>query len=233
MADTQEIDISVGIDAILEKGFSLLENHQWKRARRYFEAGTQVAPKNAYSYLGILLTTLKLPDIDSLGDSPRSFAGSENYKKALLFADAKLKKKLENCTLKYQNKCEEKYQNALDQLSQAKSKWDYSRCYNLFSELGNYKDSKEKKEYCKDKEESLASDTPATYSSSCSKKSTLSQAGAILGLFAIVLLIALFLVAVLLDGDDYSYYIDENGNGKEDWGEGVWYEDGDRVYFYD
>ena len=30
-----------------------------------------------------------------------------------------------------------------------------------------------------------------------------------------------------------TYYYDENGNGKEDWGEGVWYEDKDGVHFFD
>ena len=30
-----------------------------------------------------------------------------------------------------------------------------------------------------------------------------------------------------------TYYYDENGNGREDFGEGVWYEDKDGVHFFD
>lgn len=29
-----------------------------------------------------------------------------------------------------------------------------------------------------------------------------------------------------------TYYIDSNGNGREDWGEGVWYEDNSGTHFF-
>ena len=34
-------------------------------------------------------------------------------------------------------------------------------------------------------------------------------------------------------GETTSYYIDYNGNGREDFGEGVWYEDKNGTHFYD
>jgi len=33
--------------------------------------------------------------------------------------------------------------------------------------------------------------------------------------------------------DTVSYYVDKNGNGREDFGEGVWYEDKNGSHFYD
>ena len=35
-------------------------------------------------------------------------------------------------------------------------------------------------------------------------------------------------------GDEtVTYYLDENGNGREDWGEAVWYEDEDGAHLLD
>lgn len=47
--------------------------------------------------------------------------------------------------------------------------------------------------------------------------------------------IILFVIAILWPDNNpvTSYYYDSNNNGKEDFGEGVWYEDKDGVHFYD
>ena len=53
-------------------------------------------------------------------------------------------------------------------------------------------------------------------------------------LIFIAILVGLTLIGKAC-GDDgtVSYYQDVNGNGRQDWGEGVWYEDEDGVHFYD
>ena len=101
VANIQEIDVSIGIDAILKNGFAWLEKHQWTKAKRHFDAAAEMAPENPYVYLGKLLITLKLPDIESLPYAPSSFAGSPNFKKALKYADDDLKQKLENYLSQY------------------------------------------------------------------------------------------------------------------------------------
>ena len=47
--------------------------------------------------------------------------------------------------------------------------------------------------------------------------------------------IILFVIVFILSKNDpvTSYYYDANKNGKEDFGEGVWYEDKNGVHFYD
>ena len=53
-------------------------------------------------------------------------------------------------------------------------------------------------------------------------------------IFAIIVIILIFgCIVGSCDGDTVSYYVDDNGNGKEDFGEGVWYEDKNGVHFYD
>lgn len=53
----------------------------------------------------------------------------------------------------------------------------------------------------------------------------------------ILIFIAVCAVIMLLGeacGDEETtYYIDKNGNGRYDWGEGEWYEDDDGVHFFD
>ena len=160
MSNSQEINIDIGIDAILKSGYALLEEHQWKKAQRYFDTAIEIAPQNAYSYLGRLLVTLKLPDIDSLINSPRVFTGSENYKKAYLHADENLKNKLDNCVIQYQARCEKDYQHACSLLEKAVTKDDFYECSGFFYKLGNYKDSSKKREYCSDRFSELLNSSP-------------------------------------------------------------------------
>ena len=56
-----------------------------------------------------------------------------------------------------------------------------------------------------------------------------------MGKFWIVIIVLIAFVALAQScGDETtSYYIDRNGNGREDFGEGVWYEDGTGTHFYD
>ena len=142
MGTSQEIDVSVGIDVILEHGFLLLEDHQWAKAKRYFDKAIELAPKNAYSYLGRLLVTLKLPTIDALQNASRSFTGSDNFQKAMHFADAELQKKLNNYqTIVAYNLKEQGYQKACRIIETADSTEKLDEAITLLSKLEGYKDT--------------------------------------------------------------------------------------------
>ena len=52
-------------------------------------------------------------------------------------------------------------------------------------------------------------------------------------LIFIIVLVMIALVTCVDDDETTSYYRDLNGNGREDFGEGVWYEDDDGIHFYD
>lgn len=54
------------------------------------------------------------------------------------------------------------------------------------------------------------------------------------GILGVICLVIFILISGYTNRDETtSYYIDHNGNGQEDLGEGVWYEDKDGVHFYD
>jgi hypothetical protein len=137
----KEIDISIGIDALIENGFFYLEEHQWKRAEEYFEKAIEISPRNPYPYIGKLLVTHKLPTMDSLPECPIDFRKTNNFKTALRYADKNLNAKLQGYMEQYKVKFEEMYQAACMKLSLAQSLEDYEKCYKLFIEFGDYKDA--------------------------------------------------------------------------------------------
>ena len=49
----------------------------------------------------------------------------------------------------------------------------------------------------------------------------------------ILVLIAITIIGKACEDDTVSYYRDLNGNGRQDFGEGVWFEDDDGIHFYD
>ena len=143
MGKTKSIDVSIGIDALLENGFFYLEEHKWKKAKDYFDKTLEISPRNPYPYIGKLLVTHKLPTMDSLPDCPIDFRNTNNFKTALKYADEDLKKQLETYIEQYQHKIDEKYQTLYFEFSSAQSVEDYKKCYEALVELGDYKDSLE------------------------------------------------------------------------------------------
>ena len=141
MARTKEVDISIGIDALVENGFFHLEEHKWKQAKVYFEKAIEISPRNPYPYIGKLLITHKMPSMDSLPDCSLDFRNTNNFKTAWRYADEGLKTKLQGYIDQYTEKIEKKYQTACNKLSNAQSIEDYKNCYQIFLELGNHKDS--------------------------------------------------------------------------------------------
>ena len=55
-----------------------------------------------------------------------------------------------------------------------------------------------------------------------------------LGTLIFIIILAMIVLATCVGDDDTtSYYRDLNGNGREDYGEGVYWEDDDGIHFYD
>ena len=161
MADIQKIDPRIGIDAILESGFAWLEKHQWAKAKRHFDAALEIAPENPYVYLGKLLITLKLPNIDALPYAPSSFAGSPNYKKALQYSSDDLKQKLEDYLVQYK-KNDEEYAKAFERFSKTKSTNVLKQLEETFIQLGDFKDAKQLAKSCAAKRAAATDQDKAT-----------------------------------------------------------------------
>ncbi len=81
---------SVNVDSLVERVFIFLEDEQWAKADEYCERILDIEPKNAFAYLGKLMSELKVPEKSMLAACAFSFADNGNYKKIIRYGDAAL-----------------------------------------------------------------------------------------------------------------------------------------------
>ncbi len=128
---------------LLKRSFLFLEDKNWKKADEYLEKVLDTDMENARAYLGKLMAELKIPKTDEIQNCGRDLYKYENFNKAVRFADDKFKKELIDYALTL------KYNRALSTLNSSKNAADYENAEELFRELGDFKDSKEKINQCK------------------------------------------------------------------------------------
>lgn len=82
--------------SLLKRVFMFLEDGEWASANEYCEKVLDINPECAEAYLGKLMAELHVKKRENLKDQTKCFDKSNNYKKAIRFADAQLKTELEN-----------------------------------------------------------------------------------------------------------------------------------------
>lgn len=149
---------------LLERGFMFLEDREWNSANEYFERVLDIEPKNAKAYLGKLLAEFEYTSMEELLNGIKVYDQSNNYNKIMRFGDESLKQQLENALIEIKKKHEQAVAEALrqKQLAQLEEKYQYATnlmtnaqnaahaiyAGDLFTELGEYKDSKDLAEKC-------------------------------------------------------------------------------------
>ena len=140
-------------DPLLERVFMFLEDGDWDSADEYCEKVLDIDPENAQAYVGKLLVELKVNRKEDLEDQEESFSGSNNYEKALRFADDELKEELrgyvEYIDCRNDNARKEKiYNGAKEFMQKAKSEEDYIKAAGYFESIIQHLDSAELAEKC-------------------------------------------------------------------------------------
>lgn len=137
-------------DALLKRGYMLLEAGEWDKARKYFSRSLDLDPENPQTYLGRLMSHLKVKNKEDLKNVSEPFDHSKNYANIMRFADAELKEKLQgyNEHIKARN-TENAYNKAKRLMDVANSENSYIKARDAFKGLGNYKDSNELLAQCK------------------------------------------------------------------------------------
>lgn len=138
---------------LVERVFLFLEDGDWKSAADYCEKVLDLDPKNAYAYMGKLMSDLKVKIRSELATLSEPFTGNGNYIKLIRFADAELKTEIEEYSSKVQasfneSKAYAAYVGAKLTLSEAKTKADFFAAADEFKTLGDYKDSKQLYDDC-------------------------------------------------------------------------------------
>ena len=131
---------------LLKRAFMFLEDGDWNSANEYCEKVLDVDPENATAYLGKLLSELRVRKQEMLKDQAEPFDHSNNYQKAVRFADEKLKSILTGC-IEYINTRNENarldgiYTSAKSAMSAANTESAYKEVAVIFESISEYQDS--------------------------------------------------------------------------------------------
>ena len=150
-------------EPLLKRAFMFLEDGDWNSAKEYCEKVLDLDPENARAYVGKLLAERKLRTQEELHFSKSKNANelftnpienNANYKKAVRFADEKLKATLEAYN---RENIEEyfrlRYEFAKSQMDSAATEQDFQNAARLFRQIYSYKDSKELYNVCLERAE--------------------------------------------------------------------------------
>ena len=149
---------------LLKRAFMFLEDGDWNSANEYCEKVLDIDPENPYAYLGKLLSELRVRKQESLKDCAEPFDHSNNYQKAVRFADEKLKTALtgyiEHINTRNENaRLDGIYTRAKNAMSAANTESAYKIAAHLFESIDEYQDSAVLAQSCYEKAEIARKDT--------------------------------------------------------------------------
>ncbi len=149
-SDAVTAAVSINTAAVLERGFLYAEDQDWEGANECFEKVLNVAPQNAQAYLGKLLVDLKVSTKEGLLTCGQLFDQNNNYKKILRFGDSELKTFIQRASEEGGADAREQlYKDAVWKMENSIMPEPLRECQKIFESLGDYMDSKDKLEECK------------------------------------------------------------------------------------
>ncbi len=141
---------SINIAAVLERGFLHAEDKDWEKAEECFEKVLNVAPQNAEAYLGKLLVDLQVSTKEGLLTCGQLFDQNDNYKKIIRFGDEEIKAFIRRASEEGGADAREQlYKDAVWKMDNSIMPEPLRECQKVFESLGDYRDSKDKLEKCK------------------------------------------------------------------------------------
>jgi hypothetical protein len=134
-----------------------LEDSEWQKADGFFEEVLNLNAECAEAYLGKLMAELQVTTPSGLANCPKPFNGLKNYQKAVRFGDKGLADKLEEYRL------DRIYNNACLQMMESDNPEALRSAICAFESIGNWKDSQEKINKCRELISEISSSNQRTY----------------------------------------------------------------------
>lgn len=143
---------------LLKRAFMFLEDGDWDSANEYCEKVLDLDPECAEAYVGKLMAELQVKKQDDLKDRAEIFDDSNNYQKAIRFANEALKTTLTGYIAYINNRnetarLEGKYSQAIAAMKGAKTENSYLIAAGLFAKIDTYKDSATLAQECREQAE--------------------------------------------------------------------------------
>ncbi len=148
---------------LLKRAFMFLEDGDWNSANEYCEKVLDIDPENASAYLGKLMGELQVRRQEALKEQTEPFDNSNNYQKAIRFADDTLKAELigyiEHIHARNENAHLEKiYTEAVTLMNNAYLASTLEKAANDFDTIANYKDAQALADQCRAKAKDMHKD---------------------------------------------------------------------------
>lgn len=141
---------------LIKRVYLFLEDGDFKQADEYCERILDSDPECAEAYLCKLMAELRVCKKEDLKNCDLPFDDSNNYKKALRFADATLSQKLQNCIESINNRnLSIAYDEAVQVMQSATTESGYKVAANKFNAISSFMDSKQLATECLAKAESI------------------------------------------------------------------------------
>jgi len=155
---------NANVAPLLKRAFMFIEDGDWERADDFCEQVLNQDPENAQAYLGKLMAELCVENQDSLKNCEEPFDDSNNYQKAVRFADEKLRSALtgyiEHINTRNENaRLDGIYTRAKNAMSAANTESAYKEAAQLFESISEYQDSAVLAQSCYEKAEVARKDS--------------------------------------------------------------------------
>lgn len=136
--------------ALLRRALLFLEDGDWKSADEYCERVLDLEPECAEAYVGKLMAELQVSRPEQLGDYEWPLDGLNNYRKAVRFANEKLRVQLEGYLEQTHAKIPEHYAKAKQIMSDVYF-YRYRDALHILEKIPDYRDAQKMIEFCKKK----------------------------------------------------------------------------------
>ena len=162
-------ETTVSVDSLVRRIELFIEDKNWDKGIEYCDRVLDIEPENAKVYLLMLLCKNQVGSLDELAELNVSVDSNSDYKNAYRFGNDEQRKALDSCfeTIRDRENDEE-YKWIQDKMSSVRSKNDMDNLIKKIEKLGNYKDSEQLLDKCKEGYKQLAEEESGNiYSEAC------------------------------------------------------------------
>ena len=146
----KQVLLSAEAASLLRRALLFLEDGNWQGADEYCEKVLDLEPECAEAYVGKLMAELHASRPEQLGDYKWPLDRLDNYRKAVRFADKKLRAQLETYLEQTRRRIPEHYARA-GQIMSGVHVDRYRDALRILEKIPYYKNAKELIEFCKKK----------------------------------------------------------------------------------
>lgn len=150
LSPSRQVLLSAEAASLLRRALLFLEDGDWNSADEYCEKVLDLEPECAEAYVGKLMAELHVPRPEQLGNYEWPLDGLDSYRKAVRFANEKLRAQLEGYLEQTRARIPEHYDRARRIMGEAYFA-RYQDALHILEKIPDYKDAPKLIEICKSK----------------------------------------------------------------------------------